>query len=140
MGVCKGFGTHITEKRPRQLVCIIVWSTRGSNRPKMPIFGQKCQFWAKFGGFWARDPFFYWRNQKFCYPHNGKLTWAPCSHCFLVGHWTKFAKKGNIWPKMTKNAYLWPNLGRIFGPFWAKKPRFYGGKQKFWYPYNRKTT
>ena len=53
MGVCKSFGTHITEKTPRQLVCIIVWSATGSNRPKMPIFGQKCQFWAKFGRFWA---------------------------------------------------------------------------------------
>ena len=35
---------------------------------------QKCQFWAKFGRFWAKNPFFYWRNQKFCYPHNGKPT------------------------------------------------------------------
>ena len=35
---------------------------------------QKCQFWAKFGCFWAKNPFFYWRNQKFCYPHNGKPT------------------------------------------------------------------
>ena len=29
---------------------------------------------AKFGRFWAKNPFFYWRNQKFCYPHNGKPT------------------------------------------------------------------
>ena len=28
------------------------------NGPKMPIFGQKCQFWAKFGRFWAKNPFF----------------------------------------------------------------------------------
>ena len=35
---------------------------------------QKCQFWAKFGRFGAKNPFFYLRNQKFCYPHNGKLT------------------------------------------------------------------
>ena len=26
------------------------------NGPKMPIFGQKCQFWAKFGRFWAKNP------------------------------------------------------------------------------------
>ena len=35
---------------------------------------QKWQFWAKFGRFWAKNPFLYWRNQKFCYPHNGKPT------------------------------------------------------------------
>ena len=34
----------------------------------------KCQFWAKFGRFGAKNPFFFWRNQKFCYPHNGKPT------------------------------------------------------------------
>merc|ERR1712047_7577 len=42
-------------------------------------------------------------------------TQALCSHCFLVGHWTKFAKNGNIWPKMTKNADFGPNLA-VFGP------------------------
>merc|ERR1711872_1205071 len=34
---------------------------------------------------------------------------------FLVGHWTKCAKHGNIWPKMTKNADFGPNLA-VFGP------------------------
>ena len=76
---------------------------------------QKCQFLAKFGRFWAKNPFFYWRNQKFCNPHNVKPTQAPCSHWFLVGHWTKCAKNGNIWPKMTKNAYFGPILA-VFGP------------------------
>ena len=28
---------------------------------------QKCQFWTKFGRFWAKNSFFYRRNQKFCY-------------------------------------------------------------------------
>ena len=35
---------------------------------------QKCQYRAKFGRFWAKNPFFYWRNHKFCYPHNEKPT------------------------------------------------------------------
>ena len=35
---------------------------------------QKCQFWAKFGRFGAKNPNFYWKNQKFCYPHNRKPT------------------------------------------------------------------
>ena len=80
----------------------------GPKWPKMPILGQ---IWS----FLGKKPFFYWRNQKFCNPHNGKPTQAPCSHCFLVGHWTKCAKNGNIWPKMTKNADFGPNLA-IFGP------------------------
>ena len=45
-------------KPPRHLVCIVFWSGMGSNGPKMPIFGQKCQFWAKFGRFWAKIHFF----------------------------------------------------------------------------------
>ena len=44
MGVCKSFGTHITEKPPRELVWMVFWSGIGSNGPKMHIFGQKCQF------------------------------------------------------------------------------------------------
>ena len=32
---------------------------------------QKCQFQAKFGRFWAKNPNFYWRKQKFCYPRKG---------------------------------------------------------------------
>ena len=55
------------------------------------------------------------KNQKFCYPHNRKPTQAPSSHWFLVGHWTKCAKNGNIWPKMTKNADFGTNL-TVFGP------------------------
>ena len=58
--------------------------------------GQKCQIWAKFGGFWAKNPNYYWRNQKFWDPHKGKPTQAPCSHWFLVRHWTKCAKMANL--------------------------------------------
>ena len=58
MRVSKSFGTHIMEKTPRQLVHIVFWLGIGSNGPKMPVFDQKCQFWAKFGRFWAKNPFF----------------------------------------------------------------------------------
>merc|ERR1712116_123558 len=86
----------------------VMWVTKLLISPvKKRIFAQKRPNLGK-------NPFFYWRNQKFCYPHNGKPTYAPCSHCFLVGHWTKCAKNGNIWPKMTKNADFGPNLA-VFG-------------------------
>ena len=39
----------------------------GPNWPKIPILGQ---IWS----FLGKKSFFYWRNQKFCYPHNGKPT------------------------------------------------------------------
>ena len=59
MGVGKSFGTHIMEKPPRQRVRIVFWSGNGSNGPKMPIFGQESQFWAKFGRLLAKNPNFY---------------------------------------------------------------------------------
>ena len=31
---------------------------------------QECQIWS----FLGKNPKFYWRNQKFCYPHNGNPT------------------------------------------------------------------
>ena len=39
----------------------------GPNWPKMPILGQ---IWS----FLGKNPFFYLRNHKFCYPHNRKPT------------------------------------------------------------------
>ena len=58
-GVRKGLGNHIMEKPPRELVRIVFWPSIRSNGPKMPIFGHKYQFWAKFGSFWAKNPFFF---------------------------------------------------------------------------------
>ena len=55
----KSFDTHIMEKQPRHLICIVFWSATGSNGPKMPIFGEKSQFWAKFGRLWVKNPNFY---------------------------------------------------------------------------------
>ena len=60
--------------------CLARYSPRHNHQPthqhgtKWASNGQKCQFRAKLGRFWAKNPFFYWRNQKFCYPHNGKPT------------------------------------------------------------------
>jgi len=93
-----------THQQGTEKACM-VWpkSTKNANfGPNLVVFGQKILF-------------FYWRNQKFCYPHTGKPTHAPCSHCFLVRNCTKCAKNGNICPKMTKNADFGLNLA-IVGP------------------------
>ena len=46
------------------------------------------------------------RPTKFCYPYNGKPTLALCSNLFMVGHWTKCAKNGNIWPKQVTTWFI----------------------------------
>ena len=40
------------------------------SRQPMTQNEEKCQFRAKFGRFGAKNPNFYWRKQKFWYPHN----------------------------------------------------------------------
>ena len=59
---------------------------------------QKCQFWAKFGRFWAKNPFFYWRNQKFV----THITENPPKHFVHIVFWSGI---GQHVPKMP-----------IFGP------------------------
>ena len=57
-GVSKSFGTHVTEKTPRQLVRIVFRSGVEPNEPKMPRFGQKCQDLAKIWPFRAKNPYY----------------------------------------------------------------------------------
>ena len=44
MGVSKGFGTHIMEKPPRQLVRIVFWSGNRSNGPKCRYLAKNASF------------------------------------------------------------------------------------------------
>ena len=106
--------------------CLARYSPRATttNQPKtghwislhgLAQIDQKCQFWTKFGRFGAKNPYFYSKNQKFCYPLNRKPTQAPCSRWFLVGHWTKCVKMaifGPKWPKMQILDQIWPFLGQ----------------------------
>ena len=58
-GGSKSFGSYVTKKTPRHLVCIVFWSAKEPNWPNMQIFCQKSKFWAKFGRLWAKNPNFY---------------------------------------------------------------------------------
>ena len=49
-GVSKSFGTHIGN------LSAFLFGQALDQMGHMPIFGQKCQFWAKFGRFWAKNP------------------------------------------------------------------------------------
>ena len=79
MGVSKSFGTQIMEKTPRQLARIVVWSGFTSNGPNMPIFGLKYQFWAKYGLFWAKNPFIWGDGVKLLVPLYQGTNEAPFS-------------------------------------------------------------
>ena len=72
-GVSKSFGTQITEEPPRQLVRIVFWSGMRPKGPKMPLFGQKCQFWAKFGRFLAKKTIFWAVGVKLLVPSYNHL-------------------------------------------------------------------
>ena len=76
------------------------WDEMGQKYKYLAQNDQKCQFWAKFGRFQAKNPNSYRRKQKFLYPHNRKTTRATCPHFFFEGHRIKWAKKANIWPNM----------------------------------------
>ena len=84
MGISKCFGTHIMEKPPRQLVCIVFWSGIRTNWPKMPIFGRKCQFWAKFGHFGQKILFFTGEIKSFV----THITENPPRHLVHIGFWS----------------------------------------------------
>ena len=50
-------------------------TNRATNEPARPGQNdQQCQFWAKFGRYQAKNPDFYWRKQKFWYPHKEETT------------------------------------------------------------------
>ena len=73
------YETSFTEPIYKVNRCLARYSPRATTTNQMSRQGlaqneQKCHFRAKSGLFWAKNPNFYWRNQKFCYPHNGKPT------------------------------------------------------------------
>ena len=78
-GKVKSFVTHITENPPR-------------------LNDSKCISWTNFGRFWAKNPFFYWRNQKFV----THITENPPKHFVHIVFWSGI---GQHVPKMP-----------IFGP------------------------
>ena len=107
-GVSKSFGTQITEETPRQLVPIVFWSGMRPNGPKIPIFGQKCQFWAKFGRFLAKKTIFWGDGVKLLVPSYQGTNEAP----FLYWkHWPVRLKLAT----MDENLRFWPKSLDIWG-------------------------
>ena len=84
--------------------------------------------------------------------HSRKPTWAPCSHWFLVGHWTKCESFGtNITEnhldnltvlffgqaldQMGQKCQFWAK----FGCFWDQNPIFWGQGVKIFVPSYRES-
>ena len=80
----------------------------GANGPKMLMFGQKCQFFAKFGRFWAQNPIFWGQGVKILVPSYRDSNETPFS-CWK--HWSvglKLAARG-------ENVLFWPQNLDIWG-------------------------
>ena len=106
MVVSKSFGTHITKKHLGNLFALIFWSGIGSYGPKMPIYDQKCQFWAQLGRLEAKNQFL-GMEKNFWYPHIRK----PMRHLFRVENIDRY---GSYWPQGTKMCNFDPKIW-IFG-------------------------
>ena len=64
------------------------------NRQGLAKNDQKCQFQAKFGHFWAKNPNFYWRNQKFV----THITENPPRHIVRIVVWSGMGRNGQKMP------------------------------------------
>ena len=74
----------------------------------MPIFGPKCQFWAKFGRFWAQNPIFWGQGVKVLVPtyQDSNETSFSCWKHWLVR--LQLAARD-------KNVLFWPQNLDIWG-------------------------
>ena len=107
MLVSERFGTNITENHLDNLSALFFGQAFRSNGPKMPIFGPKCQFWAKFGRFWAQNPIFLGQGVKILVPSYG----IPMRHLFRVENIDQW---GSNWPLGAKMCFFDPKIW-IFG-------------------------
>ena len=79
----------------------------------MPIFGPKCQFWAKFGSFWAQNPIIWGQGVKILVPSYRDSNETPFS-CWK--HWSVRLQLA----ASRKNVRFWPKNLEL----WGKKPIF----------------
>ena len=63
-GECKSFGTYITEKPPRHLVCIIFWAKNANILPKITKNANLGEIWP----FLGQKSLFSWEEAKVLEP------------------------------------------------------------------------
>ena len=107
-GESKSFGTHITEKTPRYLVCIVFWSGMGRDGPKdaniWPFLGQGS---LSFGG-----------SKSF----GTNVREKPLMHLLRIVFWSAMGPNGQKRPIFGLKSQFWAKFGRS----WAKNPNFHG--------------
>ena len=87
------------------------------------IFGQKCQCWAKFGHFWAKNPNFMGVSKSF----GTNITENHQDNLSVLFFGQALDKMCKGWQYLAQNdqkCRFWTK----FGHFWAKQPNFYGRK------------
>ena len=99
------FGTQVTEKPSRHLVCFVFWSGMRPNGPKMPIFGNK----ASIG---PQILIFMGVSQSF----GTHITERPPRQLdrFVFGQVSDQMGQNyaHIWPKMLVLGQIWPFFGQ----------------------------
>ena len=78
---------------------------------------QICQFWAKFGRFFANNP-------KSFGTHTLE---KPPPHLVCIVFWSGFGSNGAKMPIFGPECQFWAKFGR----FWAQNPIFWGQGEKF---------
>ena len=70
-GESKSLGAHITKNHLGTFLYDIL-ARHWTKCQCLAQNEQKCHYWAKFGRFWAKNPYSFGRKQKFWYPRKGK--------------------------------------------------------------------
>ena len=91
------------------------------NGPKMPIFDQQYQFWAKFGRSWAKNPNFLGVSKSF----GTNITENHLDNLFASFFGQALDQMGQKCRYLAQNASFGPNLA-VFGP----KIQFLGAGSK----------
>ena len=112
-GGSKSFGTHITEKPPRHLARIVYWSGMGPNGPKMPIFGQKSQFWANLAIYGPKILIFMWVSKSF----GIHITEKPPRQLVRIVFRSGIGLNGPKMPIFGQKCQFLAKFGRFFVPF-----------------------
>ena len=114
------FGIHITENHLGTLFSLFFGRPRDQMGQKIPIFGQKFRFWAKFCRFRAKNHNIYGSEQNFG-THLVENRLGILFPLFFGQAWDQMEQKCQY---LAKNTGFWPNLV-VFGP----KIHFFGMRE-----------
>ena len=103
-GESKSLGAHITKNHLGTFLYDIL-ARHWTKCQCLAQNEQKCHYWAKFGRFWAKNPYSFGRKQKFWYPRNKKNP----RHLVRIVFGRAFDKSR---PKMPVLVQIWPFLGQ----------------------------